>query len=130
VRTYLFTEAERRLLYRWLSGRLGRDEDPHLHVTLGRVSGAWTGLSRDVRLLLMARRKLKLGGSWRWFHFAVGPIPLTYDAKEVFSFVAVQRLLEVANDPSASASKRLQAALEAAQEALKLLCVGGGSRAL
>lgn len=120
MRTFIFTEAERRLLYRWLRGDLERWENNHLHVTLNRSSGAWRGLSRDVRLLLLVMRVLKTKGRDRCFHFVVGPIPLSYDAYGVMVYLDVRRQLKEANDPYAPASARLKATVKAAEEALRL----------
>jgi len=120
VRTFIFTDAERRLLYRWLKGDLEREDDNHLHITLNRLSKAWRELSRDVHLMLLAMRVLKRKGDERWFHFVVGPIPLSYDASGVMVYLDVQKQLKEANNNYASARTRLEATVKAAQEALRL----------
>jgi hypothetical protein len=123
VRNFIFTDAERRLLYRWLGGELERGSDNHLHTTLNRLSRAWRDLSWDMRLMLLAMRVLRMKGDKRRFHFVVGPIPLSYDVLGVRVYLNVERLLREANDPYASSRARLEATAKAAQEALRL---GGG----
>ena len=60
MRTYIFTEAERDALHRWLSGNLTRAESPLLHTTLGRLRRSEKQLIQDLRLLTLALRRLHL----------------------------------------------------------------------
>ena len=60
MRTYIFTEAERDALHRWLSGTLTRAESPLLHTTLGRLRRSEKQLIQDLRLLTLALRRLHL----------------------------------------------------------------------
>ena len=60
MRTYIFTEAERDALHRWLSGAMTREESPLLHTTLGRLRRSEKQLIQDLRLLTLALRRLHL----------------------------------------------------------------------
>jgi hypothetical protein len=70
--------------------------------------------------MLLAMRVLKHWRGARPCLFTIGPIQLSYEASGVMVYLAMQRHLEEANNPYASTSARLKAAINAAQEALRL----------
>ncbi len=58
MRSYIFTQSEKEVLYEWLKGGLHREESALLHTTLGRLRRNESKLLDELRLLILATRRL------------------------------------------------------------------------
>ena len=63
MRSYIFTERERRLLLRWIEDE--GDEDQQTRIVLSWVRRNWIPLADDMTLLFEAVRAMMRRGRWR-----------------------------------------------------------------
>ena len=62
MRSYIFTERERRLLWRWIEDE--GDEDQQTRIVLSWVRRNWVSLADDMTLLFMAVRAMMRRRRW------------------------------------------------------------------
>lgn len=135
MRTYIFTEAEREALHRWLSGALNRTDSPFLHTTLGRLRRSEKHLIRDIRLFTLAARRLHLAPKLRRrtddmdTTLNLAPIPIHPPQDQIRAYITlIQPLNEaqtIANDQEESTKRRLRAAELAARMGAALIGKNG-----
>ena len=134
MRTYIFTEAERDALHRWLSGTLTRAESPLLHTTLGRLRRSEKQLVQDLRLLTLALRRLHLTPKLRrrpedmGTTLTLAPVPIHIPGDQKRTYIKlIQPFSEaqtIANDPQTATENRLRAIELAAKIGAALIGVG------
>jgi len=121
MRTYISTKREREALYDWIGGRLHRDPDTCLHTLLNRLTKNKQRLIYDIRLFILAQRKLgkrRLRDRRTQITLTIAPIPIPIKTDP--TLFLVQRLrqdLDQANDPDKPPEQRLKAAAQAIQTA-------------
>lgn len=119
MRTYIFTEAERKVLHQWLSGTLAREESPLLHTTLGRLRRSERQIIQDLRLFTLALRRLHLIPKLRKRRedmettLALAPIPIHTPENQIRTYIKLIRPFReaqsIANDQEATTENRLRA---------------------
>jgi hypothetical protein len=117
MRTYIFTDAEREALSRWLTGALTREESPILHTTLGRLRRSEKPLLQDIRLLTLAIRRLHHTPRLRRrtadteTTLAIAPIPIRTpeDRTYIRLIQPLNEAQKIANDPQIPTETRLRA---------------------
>jgi hypothetical protein len=119
MRTHIFTDAERDVLHRWLSGTLTRGESPFLHTTLGRLRRSEKTLIQDLRLLTLALRRLHLAPKLRRrtddmdTTLALAPIPIHPPEDQKRTYIKLiqpfNEAQSIANDQETTTENRLRA---------------------
>lgn len=131
MRSYIFTEAEKSVLHKWLAGKLLRENSALLHTTLGRLRRAQPNLIRDLKLFTLVLRRLRLSHKLRRLRgrmdttLALAPIHLHIPETALISYLKLRLTLEqaqsMANDEHLSAECRLKAVEIAAKTARALI---------
>jgi len=119
MRTYIFTEAERDALHRWLSGAMTREESPLLHTTLGRLRRSEKQLIQDLRLLTLALRRLHLTPKLRRrpedmeTTLTLAPVPIHTPEDQKRTYIKLiqpfNEAQKIANDQQTTTENRLRA---------------------
>ena len=119
MRTYIFTEAERKALHQWLSGRLAREESALLHTTLGRLRRAESQLIQEFWLFTLVLRRLQLTPKLRRRRgemdtaLALSPIPIHIPDSQIYTYIKLiqpfNEAQSTANDEEAPTEIRLKA---------------------
>lgn len=119
MRSYIFTDAEKKILINWLTGRITRSESTLLHTTLGRLRRGESSLIKDFKLFSLAVRKLRLGPKPRMRNgepdltFIVTPIQIRIPKKEkqkhMWFKIPLTKAYSIANDENLPSEHRLRA---------------------
>ena len=131
MRTYIFTENERKALHQWLSGAIARQESTLLHTTLGRLRRSEKQLIQDIRLLTIALRRLHHTPKLRRRRedtdtiLTIAPIPIQPTETELHSYVKLiqpfNEAQSISNDEERTTETRLRAVELAAKIGIALI---------
>jgi len=130
MRSYIFTESEKEVLYKWLSGRLHREDSALLHTTLGRLRRSESNLIKEFRLFTLAVKRLHLSPKIRTREGDLDRslailISMHIPKTRLLSYVKLAKSLsdaqKIANDSNITTEHRLSAAKIAAEISTALI---------
>jgi hypothetical protein len=132
MRNYIFTESEKKVLIKWLSGSLHREDSALLHTTLGRLRRNQSSLIKELRLFILATKRLRLSPKIRTREGDLDTslailIPIQIPKTRTLAYMKLAQLLpdaqNIANDSSIDTEHRLDAAKIAAEISMTIIGV-------